>query len=395
MVTGSQRRGATQSGLGHVVVDGSNIATEGRSAPSLKQLNEAVLAFLKEFPGVTVTVVVDATFGHRIDKKEVAEFQEAIANAELVTPPAGALGRGDGFVLTIADKVGAAILSNDSYQEFHDVYGWLFDSGRLIGGKPVPNVGWVFIERSPVRVKNERPASRRTSSAAKSATGAIARPATRSATGALPRPVPRVPPSRPARSAATASRPTPKTKSSDRAPERTSERPTEKVSDRAGERSSGKVPSAVNSAEKYETFRARHQVGTKVKGAVESYASHGVYVRIGDVAGYLPLRLMTDPAPRTPREHVRIGQALSLAVSGYNDARRSIEVSLMPVDRAVVTKPVTKQARRGPAKSTAKPPPGPVTKNAPKPAVKLQPKPATRAAKVVARTKRTLRRRPT
>ena len=398
MVTGSQRRGATQSGLGHVVVDGSNIATEGRSAPSLKQLNEAVLAFLKEFPGVTVTVVVDATFGHRIDKKEVAEFQEAIANAELVTPPAGALGRGDGFVLTIADKVGAAILSNDSYQEFHDVYGWLFDSGRLIGGKPVPNVGWVFIERSPVRVKNERPASRRTSSATKSATGSLVRPATRSATGALPRPVPRVPPARPARGSATPSRPTPKTKSADRAPERTldraPQRTPDRTSERAGERSSGKVPSAVNSAEKYETFRARHQVGTKVKGSVESYASHGVYVRIGDVAGYLPLRLMKDPAPRTPREHVRIGEALSLAVSGYNDARRSIEVSLMPVDRAVVTRPVAKPAQRGPAKAAAKPTPKPATKSAPKPVAKQPSKPATRAAKVVARTKRTLRRRP-
>ncbi len=389
-MTGSQRRGATQSGLGHVVVDGSNIATEGRSAPSLKQLNEAVLAFLKEFPGVTVTVVVDATFGHRIDKKEVAEFQEAIANAELVTPPAGALGRGDGFVLTIADKVGAAILSNDSYQEFHDVYGWLFDSGRLIGGKPVPNVGWVFIERSPVRVKNERPASRRASTAAKSATGSLVRPAARSATGALPRPVPRVPTSRPARNAAVSARPTPKTRSTDRSSERT----TERAGERTAERSSGTVPSAVNSADKFEMFRARHPVGTKVKGAVESYASHGVYVRIGDVAGYLPLRLMKDPAPRTPREHVRIGQALSLAVSGYNDARRSIEVSLMPVDRAVVTKPAAKPAQRGPARASAKPLPKPATKQAPKPAAKPAPKPATRAAKVVARTKRTLRRRP-
>lgn len=393
-MTGSQRRGATQSGLGHVVVDGSNIATEGRSAPSLKQLNEAVLAFLKEFPGVTVTVVVDATFGHRIDKKEVAEFQEAIANAELVTPPAGALGRGDGFVLTIADKVGAAILSNDSYQEFHDVYGWLFDSGRLIGGKPVPNVGWVFIERSPVRVKNERPASRRTSGATKSATGALTRPATRSATGALPRPVPRVPPSRPARVAATPTRPAPKTKSAERAPERASDRGPDRNAERAGERSSGKVPSAVNSAEKYEAFRARHQVGTKVKGAVESYASHGVYVRIGDVAGYLPLRLMTDPAPRTPREHVRIGDALSLAVSGYNDARRSIEVSLMPVDRAVVTRSAAKPAQRSAVKTAAKSTTKPVAKNAPKPAAKQPSKPVTRAAKVVARTKRTLRRRP-
>jgi len=154
------------------------------------------------------------------------------------------------------------------------------------------------------------------------------------------------------------------------------------------------VPSAVNSAEKYETFRARHQVGTKVKGAVESYASHGVYVRIGDVAGYLPLRLMKDPAPRTPREHVRIGEALALAVSGYNDARRSIEVSLMPVDRAVVTKPAVKPVHRGSVRAAAKSPPKPATKNAPKPAAKQPSKPASRAAKVVARTKRTLRRRP-
>ena len=109
----------------HVVVDGSNIATEGRSAPSLKQLNEAVLSFIREFPEAKVTVVVDASFGHRIDKKEAAEFSEAIANGELVTPPAGAVGRGDGFVLMIADKVNATILSNDSYQEFHDHYKWL------------------------------------------------------------------------------------------------------------------------------------------------------------------------------------------------------------------------------------------------------------------------------
>ena len=52
----------------HVIVDGSNIATEGRSHPSLKQLDEAVRAFMAEHPEHTVTVVVDATFGHRIDK---------------------------------------------------------------------------------------------------------------------------------------------------------------------------------------------------------------------------------------------------------------------------------------------------------------------------------------
>ena len=47
----------------HLVVDGSNIATEGRAMPSLRQLNDAVLAFIDEHPGALITVVVDATFG--------------------------------------------------------------------------------------------------------------------------------------------------------------------------------------------------------------------------------------------------------------------------------------------------------------------------------------------
>src|SRR4249919_1765059 len=135
----------------HVVVDGSNLATEGRSLPSLKQLNEAVLAYMEEHPTDLITVVVDATFGHRIDSHEVKEFDEAVAANELVAPPAGAVGRGDAFVLSIADKVKATILSNDSFQEFHGQYAWLFDEGRLVGGKPVPHIGWVFVNRVPVR----------------------------------------------------------------------------------------------------------------------------------------------------------------------------------------------------------------------------------------------------
>src|SRR5918994_4584425 len=156
-----------------VVVDGSNIATEGRSMPSLAQLNDAVLAFRDEHPNAAITVVVDATFGHRIDKREVAEFEAGISNNELVAPPAGAIGRGDAFVLSIAQKANAAILSNDSFQEFHADYEWLFDEGRLIGGKPVPHVGWVFMERSPGR----GPLSRRSVSDAKKAAKATKAPA--------------------------------------------------------------------------------------------------------------------------------------------------------------------------------------------------------------------------
>ena len=46
----------------HVIIDGSNIATEGRDTPSLAQLDEAVQAFVEEYSPTHVTVVVDATF---------------------------------------------------------------------------------------------------------------------------------------------------------------------------------------------------------------------------------------------------------------------------------------------------------------------------------------------
>ena len=191
----------------HVVVDGSNLATEGRTAPSLKQLNEAVLAYMAEDPEALITVVVDATFGHRIDPKEVAEFDDAVSNNELVAPPAGAIGRGDAFVLSIAHKVNADILTNDSYQEFHAQYDWLFDEGRLIGGKPVPHIGWVFVKRLPVR----GPLSRKVTSEAKrkgssAGVGARSRPwpfraddgtvRVGSPEASLPMPVPKSPPPR-------------------------------------------------------------------------------------------------------------------------------------------------------------------------------------------------------
>src|SRR5436853_581945 len=73
----------------HVVVDGSNIATEGRATPSLAQLDSAVRALLAEYPYEHTTVVVDATFGHRIDAKERKAFEEAVLEGELITPPAG------------------------------------------------------------------------------------------------------------------------------------------------------------------------------------------------------------------------------------------------------------------------------------------------------------------
>ncbi len=143
----------------HVVVDGSNLATEGRTFPSLEQLDEAVRAYASEDPGASIIVVVDATFEHRVSDAEREEVREAMLNGEVISPPAGAIGRGDAFVLRIAERTGAIVLSNDSFQEFHGEHPWLFDDGRLIGGKPVPGVGWIFTPRLPIRGPKSRAAT--------------------------------------------------------------------------------------------------------------------------------------------------------------------------------------------------------------------------------------------
>ena len=320
----------------HVVVDGSNLATEGRPHPSLAQLNEAVLAYMSEHPDSLITVVVDATFGHRIDPREVPEFDAAVANNELVAPPAGAIGRGDAFLLAVANRVDAIVLSNDSFQEFHGTYTWLFDEGRLVGGKPVPHVGWVFVDRAPVR----GPISRSAVKKAKRDRG-TAEPATvrvGSAEASKPMPVPTAPPPGPARGrkrgaaaaaevppAAAAAAPVAKGSSAAKGA------PADKVAPAptpapAAAAAKG-APTTVNDPGPFLAFVAQHPLGTSVNAVVESYSSHGAYVRIGDVRGYVPLRLMADPAPRSAREFMKIGDAVTLAVESFAPDRRSIDLA--------------------------------------------------------------------
>ena len=369
----------------HVVVDGSNLATEGRTQPSLKQLNEAVLAYMAEDPEALITVVVDATFGHRIDSTEVAEFDEAVSNNELVAPPAGAIGRGDAFVLSIANKVRANILTNDSYQEFHAQYDWLFDEGRLIGGKPVPHIGWVFVNRLPVR----GPLSRKVTGEAKrkgSGEGvgrgrgrgraALDEGSVRvgSVEASKPMPVPKSPPPRAAAKAPVA----------DAAPAATEPKGRRRVgrgetgrSETAGSetgRSPGRSPgrsstsnqggsvvantvepqsptSTVNDLLAFLTFVERHAPGTSVNAVVDHYSSHGAYVRIGDVVGYVPLRLMAAPAPRSAREFMKVGESVTLVVESFVPSKRSVDLAIPGMGTAL---PLGEAAPLKPAKRTAK-----------------------------------------
>jgi uncharacterized membrane protein YgcG len=330
----------------HVIVDGSNIATEGRAAPSLKQLDEAVRALIDEFKFENVTVVVDATFGHRIDAKERAAYEEAVLNGELITPPAGAIGRGDAFVLQIADRAHADVLSNDSFQEFHGKYTWLFDEGRLIGGKPVPHVGWVFVLRAPVR----GPASRRSVRDAKKA------PA-RKLPSLEPLPsVPAVPPPRKsrARSAAmTASEPAKAPERSQPAAKRAAGAEPAAGEGRSSRRRRGgsgsgsgarasagngggsganggggatTVANPLNDQLTYLSFVVDHPVGSTVDAIVDRFSSHGAYVRVGAAQCYVPLRSLGDPPPRSAREVLDLGETRPFTVTRFDPARRGIDV---------------------------------------------------------------------
>jgi hypothetical protein len=318
----------------HVVIDGSNIATEGRDTPSLAQLDEAVRAFIEEYAPEIVTVVVDATFPNRIDAHERRTYEEAVAANELITPPAGAIGRGDAFVLQIARKADAAILSNDSFQEFHGDYPWLFEPGRLIGGKPVPHVGWVFMERVPVR----GPASRRSVNEARKAIKAATKAATKTSKA------------KKATQAAEAGTAAPSTETGTPKRRRAREGPTGDgatgasasgaadgtaavtTSDDGGAEPAAnravRDVSAYNEALPFIEFIADHPVGSEVDATVERFSSHGAYVLAGDARGYVPLRNLARPAPRSAREVLNLGDRRRFVVIAVDAPRRGIDLAL-------------------------------------------------------------------
>jgi hypothetical protein len=375
-----------------IIVDGSNIATEGRSLPSLAQLDEAIRAFLDEYPGFTtadVTVVVDASFGHRIDESEVPAFEEAVLHGEMVTPPAGAVGRGDGFILRIAEKSGALVLSNDSFQEFHAERPWLFDEGRLIGGKPVPGVGWVFTPRTPVRGPKSRAVISRSkrdakagqdgdegeltdastavdegtevtregktgqaakttkaskaSKAAKTTKAAKAVKTTKAAKAAKTTKAAKAAKTTKASKTAKAAKVAagtvngPPTPDGVPAPGRGSGRRSGRGSGRGADVSAGTAdggardgpaPAALNEPLTFLTFVADHPVGSTLEGTVVSFTSHGAHVDVGAMRCHVPLRGLAVPPAVKARDVLAKGETRQFVLVSLDAARRRAELAL-------------------------------------------------------------------
>ncbi len=382
----------------YVVVDGSNLATEGRTAPSLEQLDEAVRAYAAEDPNAEIIVVVDATFEHRVSDAEREAARSAMLHGEIISPPAGAIGRGDAFVLRIAERTGATVLSNDSFQEFHGEHPWLFDDGRLIGGKPVPGVGWIFTPRLPIRGPKSRAATaeartRKDPESAPAKAAELARAAkkaakraakTKKASKKAPAKVdtswpitPAAPPPRakldPVFSSAIdeaveeamhPAKPEKSKGSSKKAPAAKKAAPprsSKAKKEAAGKRGDAKVkaqapseqsdqskkvratpPPAVNEPLAFINFVAAFTVGSTVKGEVVSFTSHGAMVDVPLPAGgslhcYIPLTAMGTPPPTKARQVLKKGEVRSFVLAGLDPPRRVAELALPPTRATAVT----------------------------------------------------------
>jgi hypothetical protein len=349
-----------KAGRLRIVVDGSNLATEGRTVPSLVQLDEAVRSFMEENPHTEVIVVVDASFEHRVATSERARFKEAELAGEIVTPPAGAIGRGDAFILKIAQRINAVVLSNDSFQEFHEEYPWLFDANRLIGGKPVKGVGWVFTPRIPVRgAKSARAVKKLSLTLPGGATPTI---------GTTLTPLKAVKaakaPKKVAKAVKVPTKTTKKTpKVADLAPKHIDVAP-KKIAKKttAPKKAALKVPTPVkkvlkaasvvskkkpaepavalrrgrhpvNPESDFSSFKNAHKIGSKFEGEVTAFTSHGAVIRVKlrgakYVECYAPTTLLGTPAPARARDVLKRGDHRTFRLITVDSERRIAELAL-------------------------------------------------------------------
>jgi hypothetical protein len=337
-----------------VVIDGSNLATEGRTVPSLRQLEEAVKAFVTEYPDFEPVVVVDATFEHRVAASERERVSQLDSTGEIVAPPAGTVGRGDAFILQIAKRSNAVVLSNDSFQEFHAEHPWLFDEGRLVGGKPVPKVGWIFSPRNPVRGQKSRAGIKK---AAQAAARAPAEPSSAPSSGsrrkaqAAPAEKPTEKPAekstkRPAAGAKATSSGATRVQAQPRATKRAvraekAEKkpatPRKRAAQQAPTRAASPAPrpEPVNTPRSFLRLVSDYRIDAVVDGEVVQFTSHGamVAVRVGktmQVVCYAPLAGLSDPPPKRARDVLQKGSIHPFRIVAFDTERRRAELALTP-----------------------------------------------------------------
>jgi hypothetical protein len=264
--------------------------------------------------------------------------------------------RGDAFILQIADKTGATVFSNDSFQEFHGIYDWLFDEGRLVGGKPVPAVGWVFVLRTPVRGTSRRATRESRKGAAKLRRASLGpcrcrgRPPPRRG-GQLRAEAgrgrgkafraPRRNAGRRARAAVAARTPS-RVETVPSSPPRL--RP---VAVAVGAAAAAPRPAdPINEPIPFIHFVTAHPVGSEVEATVDRFSSHGAYaVTDGGAQCYIPLKAMADPPPTKGREVLTVGEVRTFVVTAFDSSAEG-STSHFPVWWCPTRRPLSNRPSR-------------------------------------------------
>ncbi len=102
-----------------IVIDASNVAHFSKNNNNQPQISN-ILAAVKalEESGDEFVIIADASLRHEIDDKE--KFEELLNNDNVEEVPAG--NDADHFILEIAEKENAKVLSNDKFRDYADEF---------------------------------------------------------------------------------------------------------------------------------------------------------------------------------------------------------------------------------------------------------------------------------
>jgi hypothetical protein len=240
------------------------------------------------------------------------------------------------------------VLSNDSFQEFHDEYPWLFDEGRLIGGKPVKGVGWVFTPRLPVRnTKTSRPVKKLSvtlSDGAKPSIGTTLTPVKAVKAKKVPTKAPKaVKVPRKAKKSL-------KTVDAEKKTARVTKKSLVKVAKAPPKVKKAVTPPAVvapppavalrrgrhpvNPEADFALFRSAHRIGSRIEGEVTAFTSHGAVIKVAlkngqSIECYAPTTLLGDPAPARARDVLKRGDRRQFRLVTVDAERRIAELALL------------------------------------------------------------------
>lgn|GEM_PF-5084325 len=147
--------------LTRYILDGSNLAHDGGSAPSFDRLMDAARSLATRNEGSAVTICIDANLLNNPKSEDRGDFSRASVDRRLYPAPAGTAGGGDTWVMAVANlsRSGgetAVIVSNDSFAALQESNPWIFDSGSLLGGHSVDDLGWAWVERFPIKKEQKR-----------------------------------------------------------------------------------------------------------------------------------------------------------------------------------------------------------------------------------------------